>query len=114
MARLLWIGILVAACGVFSEISRDEAISIASQHTGLQDPVLVDAEVKAARAIEWHGPAPEGRLWIVRFRGIATACGPAPPPGDPPNPCLDQVSESSVYLDYETGAFISTGTGPIP
>lgn len=115
LLRCLAAVVLVAACGLWpSGISRDQAIEIASEHAGLRDPVFVAADVKDASAIEWHGPAPVGRLWVIRFRGIASACGPAPAPGNPPNPCFEMAAESTVYLEYATGEFVSAGTGPVP
>lgn len=112
MLRIAVALFLVAGCGLLpGGISRDSAIEIASGHHGMRDAVVVDVVVKEASAIVWHGlPPPKGRMWIVRFRGITSMC----PPVNGPIRCFDQVAETSVYLTYETGELLSSGTTPIP
>ena len=109
------LGLALAGCQLFpgAGLSREQAIETARGHAGLANPVLVDAEFMESSAIEWHGPAREGAIWVVRFRGITEICPPPAAPGFPPNRCVDQAAESTVYLDSETGEFISTGTSPL-
>jgi hypothetical protein len=47
-------------------------------------------------------------VWGIVFRATFDICPPPPPAGASPHPCESRPGLSTVYLDYQTGKWLTT------
>ncbi len=93
------------ACAL--EVSRDTAIELARAHTTLE--TLASATAGRFGQLNTHpgiGPGYHIQLddlvWAVAFNGDVEICPPSP------GECYSRPGTATVFLDYATGAFLST------
>jgi hypothetical protein len=85
-------------------LSRAEA----EQRARAADETVVSARAGRLREFEGPGGSMPGHddqlVWAVLVSGeFQGSCGPAPEPGQPPQPCPPPAHTAMVVMDYRTG-----------
>jgi hypothetical protein len=90
-----------------TDMSSERVISAARDHVTMTEVIDVSfGPYSTLRVIPTDRAIDDDRLvWAVKFTGDIEICPP------PPGPCMAPMPAfSTVYLDYWTGAFLTTST----